>query len=183
MQIIRIRRHRVFIWPTAEPVSGPVRGEGIKYLVITSENLKSVLAFRDELVLKKFSGYLAAGKQGVFAIVDGQVSGYAWATINLRAPRIVNGFFRLRTGEALIHDCHIATTHRGKGIYQSLLRKMVEIVSAHDPTVSILIDCASNNLASIRGIARSGFEELGQATYVTVGHHRVLGKQNWMGRA
>lgn len=145
---------------------------------LDSTNLALILQFRDESVARRHQRYLDSGKIGVLASVGSDPVGHAWATLGAKRGQTVNGFFRLGRGEALVHDCHVAPAWRGKGIYPAMVIRLCEnLASAKGPT-RILVDAASANEASLKGLIKAGFTTVGSGVYVQIGGVLVYRNQH-----
>lgn len=149
---IRILHHRIY-----EFVGAPTVEDGtsrLDLLPILAANVGLVLTFRQIEQEVLFRSFLAGGGVGFFAAVDGRVVAHAWGA----GPGEVyaaNGYFRLRSGESLIHHCSVDPNYRGRGIYTALISKLAyTLVERGDSRV--FIDTNVLNLAAIRGIESAG---------------------------
>jgi GNAT superfamily N-acetyltransferase len=132
-----------------------------------------------------FAGRLRRpGHQCYVALQEGVISGYAWvAHDSLRIDEIAYRY-SLGKREVFIYDCFVENACRGKGIYQTMLRAIVEDYGSRgEPLERALIAASSLNHASIRGIGKAGFIELKRISYLAwLGRHRWRERERVPGR-
>lgn len=109
------------------------------------------------------------------AILDEEVSGYAWTTQNACHIEEVDYLYTPGPDEFLIYDCFVSPFHRGSGIYPAMLRRILRDHGNHHewPRVA-LIAVTSVNRSSIRGIEKVGFVQIG-----SIIRARLFGFQKW----
>lgn len=65
----------------------------------------------------------------------------------------------MKKGDIEIGPCYTNKEHRGKGIYPEVLRKICSERNNQNTNIYIFVE--ENNISSIRGIEKSGFEFVG----------------------
>jgi RimJ/RimL family protein N-acetyltransferase len=73
----------------------------------------------------------------------------------------------LDAGECYVHYCETVREHFGRGLYPHMLRMILSRLFANVETLRVFISCRDQNVASIRGIQKAGFEHI--ATIYTLG--------------
>ncbi|NQT04254.1 MAG: GNAT family N-acetyltransferase [Planctomycetes bacterium] len=163
--LFRIRRQQVFVCIDFEELQDRLPRIPISIEDITYANVHRVTDFRDQARVASFHGFLDQVQIGVYAILDSKVVGHAWAII-CRDKRIkANGYFRLCSGEALIHYCNVKPSCRGCGIYQVMLFNLCNRLFNEERLDKVYIDTEVDNNAALRGMQKVGFRPLGQYMY------------------
>lgn len=115
----------------------------VEQAVLTESNH----AYREELLN---DGQLFAVKNG-----QSQVTCYGFV--------IYESFYKRILGEAhavpMISNCFTFPEHRGQGLYPRILRAVCHSLSAEGQR-RVIVTCAIDNLASIRGIEKAGFKHV-----------------------
>jgi hypothetical protein len=172
-----IRRQLIaeLVTPTARDVA---HNPTVGLVNFTVDNIGRIAEFRP-LVLDAQSAYLARGCLGVFAVVEDRCVGYAWATYFPTGAGAVNGYLKLYSGDALIHDCRVGEGARGRGVYVAMLRHLCQRLTEEVGPERIVVDTDWRNIASLRGILRAGFSIRHSGIYVTFGHLLVYRSQTF----
>ncbi|MHC4075434.1 MAG: hypothetical protein ACYSRZ_03350 [Planctomycetota bacterium] len=76
-------------------------------------NVDDVKDFRAQKTVDTFHGYMEENRIGVYAWVDSQVVGHAWAVVCDGKSFKANGYFKLHNNQALIHFCNVKESCRG----------------------------------------------------------------------
>ena len=97
---------------------------------------------------------LTLGKAKVFFVADG---GNLMHTSYV-VPRCVKFPF-MGNGDYEIGPCFTYPQYRGKGIYPSVLKAICNCVGDENTTFYMIVD--ENNIASIKGIEKAGFQKCG----------------------
>jgi RimJ/RimL family protein N-acetyltransferase len=129
---------------------------------ICSDNVERVTDFREESKVAMFRRFLEKRQVGVFAVSESRVIGHGWAIVCEENKTVANGYFKLDHGESFIHFCSVAQSCRSKGIYQFILYSLCERLFESQKPGKVYIDCEVNNIASIKGIEKVGFQALGR---------------------
>lgn len=167
--MLTYRHQLIYKWTRSRDVDGK------NSQPITKDNVRDVASIRSDLVADNFERFLYQGRRGVFAVHEGKVVGHGWASDWVSESRTFSGYFRLPENSVLIHYCFVSPEHRGRGLYQQILRSLVQACSGAPG--SILVDTNSNNKASQNGILKSGFSRNGHGHYIQVGRHLVWRNQ------
>ena len=119
-------------------------------------NLTDILYFQDKIYIDIFQNFLKMGDTGYFAYIDENCIHRSWVKSN---NQIVYPHwtlpYKLKDNEIFIHYCETAPEARRKNIYPHVLSH----ISDNFKDKKILISVNKNNLASIRGIQKVGFEK------------------------
>ena len=122
---------------------------------------------------EKFKRMLNEGQIGIFALLENQEVAYCWAMIGRTSePTVVNDVVSLSQGQAYIHFCHTNRHHRGMRVYPYLLSVLAQHLFQESEVKVVFIDTTTQNIASQRGILRTGFRPKRMLTRVT-----FMGKQ------
>lgn len=92
-----------------------------------------------------------------------------------------NYFVPIRREEATIFGCWVLEPFRGRGIYPSMLKEIVNTYLKSGVT-RIYIDCKKWNYGSIRGIEKAGFEHLGSAWRLKIRSRSIIFAESWRHR-
>ena len=129
-------------------------------------NVGRVLEFRNDIDTRKFEDFLKAGDMGIYAVAGSKAIGHLWARI-CRGDRIrVDGFLRIRRGEAVIHFATVHEDYRGKNIYSFMLSHLCDDLFRKGGVKRIYVVTEEGNIPSIRGIEKTGFSESERRLYV-----------------
>jgi len=172
----KLRRQRAFACPAPDELPEVDAAIPIALEPVTPENVDRVTDFRTRAEAAGFRAFLDRGQVGLFAVHDGRVIGHAWAVVCRGGRCLANGYFRLRAGEALIHFCRVGDSWRGKRVYPAMLAALAKRLLADEGVRRVLVDSEAANAASLRGIARAGFREIGRGTYVQVFGRLVMAR-------
>lgn len=165
MTSVRLVRYRVFEW-VGESVD--VDDVGIDFEVITPDNADRVTIFRSPDVARRFASMAISGHLGLFALLEGRVVGHAWAQPASDRSQLVNGYFDLRPGEALIHFCGVDPAFRGRRIFGRLLVELAKRLQDYPLATHVFVDAEASNSASLKGISTSGFKRCFDLTALRV---------------
>jgi GNAT superfamily N-acetyltransferase len=103
-------------------------------------------------ILRRFE----TGRHCYVALVNNQLAAYGWVSLNEEYLGELDLRVRLLAGEAYIWDCFTVPTFRRKGLYSALLMYILGELQT-DRLCRVWIGADSDNKASQRGIARTGF--------------------------
>jgi len=106
---------------------------------------------RDRFVERLRSGHRFFGFK-----MDGRVAAYFWFSISCVVPLSLGAKAEIPTGAGYIWDCRTAPEFRGRGLYASGLRLLVDVNRAEGRSLT-LIACDADNVASRKGIDKAGF--------------------------
>lgn len=143
---------------------------------VTRNNVDQVIDFRGERIRNIFNEFLDEQQYGIYAYLDSQVVGHAWARVCEEARCRVNGYLEIQYAEALIHFCKVKADQRGQNIYPMMLAALCGRLFDQANVQRILIDAEIDNIPSQRGIAKVGFKSLGKGTYLQIYKHLVYKK-------
>ncbi len=161
-------------WPVAAPIS-----TGVEVLEMSSRDVGAVVGLRTPAIGSLFRRYLADGDSfGVLAWRGGEPIGHAWVVLARRRPRRVNGYFRLRRNEALVHYCYVHPQQRGQNVYPLMVNRLCAIACREGAT-RILVDTDVDNTASRRGLEKVGFAVIGSGVYLHLGRFALLSTENF----
>lgn len=119
------------------------------------ENLKDIFYFQDEKYFATFKHFLSIGDKGYLAYIDNRCIHRSWVKSNFQTVLFHWALpYNLQKDEIYIHYCETASNARGKNIYPHVLSSIVK----EHYNKTILISTNKNNLASIVGIKKVGFE-------------------------
>lgn len=167
-RVIKIYRNKSYRWPDGTPAPQA----SIDMRPIETDNAELVTAIRDESLATVFRLFVAEGRHGIFAMIDGAPVGHAWITAPADQSRVVNSYARLAAGDCLIHYCFVDPDHRGNGVYAQMLHALTAWALGSGAR-RVLVDTGEDNIASQRGIVRAGFIE-DQATMDVVVARRLV---------
>jgi ribosomal protein S18 acetylase RimI-like enzyme len=110
--------------------------------------------------VEEFRGFLARGDVGYYAYLGGRVVHRTWVRRGpVRGPLwLAWGSLEVGPSQAYVHYCETAPAARGHGIYPAVIAHAAR--EARDAGArDVLISSRVDNVASLRGIARAGFDE------------------------
>jgi ribosomal protein S18 acetylase RimI-like enzyme len=118
--------------------------------------LAAAMGFDDTLpVVQRFE----RGCHCYLARVSGQLVSYGWITFDKERIGSLGLSVRLQPGEAYIWDCATLAVYRGQRLYPALLTHMQrELRAAGFRRIWIGMD--ADNLSSLAGVARAGFQQI-----------------------
>lgn len=91
----------------------------------------------------------------------GRCASYIWVTRQRREIEEVRLCAELPHGESWLYNAFTVSHYRNRGLYSHLLEHVVSVLSEAGGRLA-WIDAERHNLASIRGILRAGFHEVGR---------------------
>ncbi len=104
------------------------------------------------------------------AYLDGQIAHYSWVQHTGNHHIVPAGTkYSVMPGSLWIYDCHTAPWARGRGLYPSTLCRIVQDYFLQGFSTA-LIYTSPSNVASQRGILRSGFQLCCTLSAIRVGH-------------
>lgn len=114
----------------------------------------------ESVVHEQVKNYSDSGGEVFLGFSEGKLVHVAWLFCN---PRISEAHFfvKIKKDEAYIGFCQTYPKFRGKGIYPVVLQHILEYAAAKNKK-RCFIATISTNLASIRGIEKSGFSSVGK---------------------
>jgi len=99
---------------------------------------------------------IISGEEFLAVVYDGgRLAGWGW----VRKGPLRYGNVRVGQKECVVHKCRTVRCHRRRGVYVTLLSKLVQIMSERGFTKAY-IGAKSFNKASLKGIEKAGFEFL-----------------------
>lgn len=97
---------------------------------------------------------IISGEEFLAVVYDGgRLAGWGW----VRKGPLRYGNFCVGQKECVIHKCRTVRCHRRRGVYVTLLSKLVQIMSEREFTKAY-IGAKSFNKVSLSGIKKAGFE-------------------------
>ncbi len=97
---------------------------------------------------------IVSGEEFLAAVYNrGRFAGWGW----VKKGPLTYGSCKLTEGDCVIHKCRTVRSQRGRGVYVTLLMKLVQIMSERGFTKAY-IGAKSFNKASLNGIEKAGFE-------------------------
>lgn len=127
-------------------------------MLANQENIQDVLNFQEEIFLNIFRKFIENGDVGYLAYLNEKCVHRSWVKCK---PQDVNlhRFLKMRLleNETFIHYCETSPDARGKNIYPNVLCKIAD--DFKDKT-NIFISADAENIASIKGMIKAGFEEV-----------------------
>jgi len=128
------------------------------------EDIGLIVDLRDDIdeadVHKQVKDYFDNGGELFLGFSEGKLVHTAWLFYNLRISEIPF-FVKIRKDEAYIGNCYTHPEFRGKNIYPVVLQHMLMDAAAKNKK-RCFITTIPINLASIRGIEKSGFSFVGK---------------------
>lgn len=116
---------------------------------------------------------LGDGHHAYIAALAGQPVGYGWAATRRASIGELNLNFTLAHNECYLWDCATLPGFRGQGIYPRLL----QMILAAEASTRTWILHAPENLPSGAGMARAGFQAVGQLSFRADGSTALLAKR------
>jgi hypothetical protein len=96
---------------------------------------------------------------------DNAIVSFGWVTRRNRRVGLAN--LKEAEGRAFVYNFHTLPAYRGRGLYPRLLQQM-RYVLIKNQEMEFIIDVNVRNLASKRGIEKSGFDLVARTSYVTL---------------
>lgn len=132
-------------------------------------------ATKGRLLASLDQGRVVSGKEFLAVVYDeGKLAGWGW----VKKGPMTYGSCRVGPMECAIHKCRTVRSHRRRGIYVTLLRSLVKIMSERG-FEKAYIGAKSFNKASLRGIEKAGFEfieECNLGSFASRALHHFRGK-------
>jgi CelD/BcsL family acetyltransferase involved in cellulose biosynthesis len=154
-----------------EPYDAPVE-LGLELLL--DADRFTTIAERDELLQKAFPR-IKSGDRCYAMLNEGKVVAYGWATTKSPMPVTEVGVkLDLSEGDICLYDFVVYPTSRRKGVYGKLLAQL----RAHHSNSRVLIYTLSDNVGSIRGIHRAGFQKVYSLTRRVILGHEFVHRQD-----
>ena len=139
-------------------------------------NLAPVLASAaGSLSLTEITQRLETGRQCYTAWVDDQIVAYGWVSFEHEEIGELNLRIKLLPGETYIWDCATLPAYRGNLFYSALLVYMLGQLRAQN-MCRVWIGADDDNLASQKGMARSGFHHVADLVI----EHVLARRQIWV---
>lgn len=165
-RLLSRREDLVFSRRLDEPLPAPVWPNGGELCVIDAAGLKDPAnaALLDQVLQGESSGYAAGVSAGdlLFAHVDGAGTVDTFGFVIFSSP--YKRFLGIDFAAPMIGNCNTLPVARGRGLYPALLLGCCGEL-ARRGYAEVVITCAPDNAASIRGISKAGFNRL---------HHLVV---------
>ena len=119
------------------------------------DNIKDLLYFHDIQYIKKFEKFLELGDRGYLGYFNDKCVHRSWVKSNSQVVYPHWSFpYNLNENEIYIHHSETSEVGRGQNIYPHVLTIIVE----ENVDKNILISTNVNNISSIKGIEKVGFE-------------------------
>lgn len=167
----RVRKHVLLGYPTdirPKPIAG------FELVDVTPDNVRRVLDFRDEKVLRLHERLLREGSHGVFVVHEDKVVAYTWAVHSEGRRRVVNGYFPLPAGDTLLGNGHVADHVRGRGLLEMLVKHLLVWSLDLWPEGRVWMDIAVDNKSSLRALEKMGSQAIATATFLSWRNHTVV---------
>jgi ribosomal protein S18 acetylase RimI-like enzyme len=114
-----------------------------------------------------FQTRLERGEDFWTAQQDKTIVSYCWATHEPVEIGEVHRRIKPRQGEIYLYDAFTFPDYRGNNLYPALLHRILEH-SRQQNLRRALIFVLSDNMASIRGVQKAGFQEFQRVTYCNI---------------
>jgi RimJ/RimL family protein N-acetyltransferase len=114
----------------------------------------------ESVVHQQVKDYFDSGGEAFLGFSEGKLVHIAWLFYNLRISE-VHFFVKIKEDEAYIGSCQTHPEFRGKNIYPVVLQHILRDAAAKNKK-RCFIATIPTNLASIRGIEKSGFSFVGK---------------------
>jgi hypothetical protein len=108
---------------------------------------------------------LAQGDQFFGWMERGRIASFGWVTFQNRL--IGPAALRDADGRAFLYNFHTVESHRGRGLYPSLLLHLCQVLVGEGHQ-ELIIEVNRRNTASVRGITKAGFQQVGGVAYLTL---------------
>lgn len=175
-RLVRVRRHEVFRADAVSVLNMIEPAVRVELVWADGSNVEKVGEFRPGWVVSSCKRFFARGDRGMLALVEGRCVGHAWAAICTGQNLMAQGYFMLKSREALIHFCHVQTAWRGRRIYSAMISNLARDLLSDGKVDTVFIDAKADNVASLRGIRKAGFSAVGRKTYVQLLNHLVYSR-------
>lgn len=109
---------------------------------------------RDEKLIHMFERLFHKGAQLWIGTYGKEVVGICWSRSGQKRS---DYFVSLNSDDGSILGCFVFPQFRGRDIYPTMLKCIVNTLGSHNGIRNIFIDCKSWNRSSIRGIEKAGF--------------------------
>lgn len=97
---------------------------------------------------------LQKGSYLVCALSEGEVAGFGWGRVqNELGFDYVDSYRLLERDIFYIYDCFTLSRHRGKGVYQAVVKGLAD----ESRTDEVYIACRWNNTGGIKAVRKAGF--------------------------
>lgn len=141
---------------------------------ITEKNVAEVAQLRNNTRLREFKRILKQNSIGVAAYKNNQVVGYGW----IKWQNCFDNFFFIKKNKALLASFYVDSRYRGYGIYPCIIQKLISEANINYGIVNFLIGIQSNNISSIKGAKKVGFQflrdyKLFRAFKVTIPKYKI----------
>jgi ribosomal protein S18 acetylase RimI-like enzyme len=124
---------------------------------VTQENLDDAAIFQSAEYLATFKKFLSQGDCGFYAYIDDQCIHRSWLVNSGIIKPHWSLEYSLKPKQSYIHYCETSEAARGMGVYPEVLKYIRMNYKLAD---SFLINVESNNIPSIKGIEKAGFEKV-----------------------
>lgn len=85
---------------------------------------------------------------------EGELAGFGWGRVqNELGFTYVDSCLPLERAVFYVYDCYTLSQHRGKGVYQAVLKGLANEATKDE----IYVACRWNNTGSIKGVRKAGF--------------------------
>ena len=164
LRVLYSRRQNILLqYDLGDPIPEANLSEPIDFRPAAREDVLSFLAHPDHEVAagaaRRHLALLDAGEPFFVGIRDGRIVYRAWAVRKLW--RIAgNHHLALGRGKATILGCFTVQSERGKGVYPAALAAQLRLLKAQG-VARVFINTEERNAASLRGIQKAGFRQLG----------------------
>jgi hypothetical protein len=155
------RRHgTIWVLDLDQETTAIVPRLNAEFRPVTLEVAPAFASSTDSLPLVEVSKRLESGRQCYAGWVDGQVATYGWVSFGQEDIGELNLRIKLVPGEAYIWDCATLPAFREKLLYSALLAYILGQLRAQN-LCRAWIGADYDNVPSQKGIARAGFQHVG----------------------
>lgn len=130
---------------------------------INYANYEMVKRLRDKATSESFKNMLDENQVGIYAMLDGEPIGHAWADL-VKVKKVVNDSFIISPYAAMVHYCYVSDKYRGKGIYPYLLYTLINDIYVEHNISDFYITVDIDNIPSQKGVAKVGFRKINDIT-------------------
>jgi ribosomal protein S18 acetylase RimI-like enzyme len=155
------------------PVADSLNNQMIEYRAYGSVSDPIMTDLAEAYPARNFEQRMTlSGQQCYVALEKSKVLAFGWVSTSPCYISEVHMTLAVGRGRIYIYDCLVQPDHRGRGVYQNLLRKILHDYSDQQlpeqyRTAYICVE--PRNTASICGIRRAGFCSVSNVRYARVG--------------
>ena len=157
VDLVRIHHIEILTLSSSKGVMPVSSSVPVAIAGITPENTGLMGDFRGPEFGRKFQEFLRVGDLGVYALDGGKAVAHLWAKTYSRENEDIEGYFRLREGEAIIHYGFVDEKYRGKNIFPLMLTVLCTKLFGERNISLIYVFVERENIPSLRGLRKVGF--------------------------